>query len=84
MVNPDYLFRDYVYVSGTSPSFIRHFEEYAVSIIQRFQLKPRALVVDIGSNDGTLLTFFQGRGQTVLGIDPALSIAKAASDAAPG
>ena len=81
VVNPEYLFRDYVYVSGTSPSFIRHFEEYAVSIIKCFQPKPRALVVDIGSNDGTLLTFFQGRGQTVLGIDPAISIAKAASDA---
>lgn len=81
VVNPDYLFRDYVYVSGTSPSFVRHFEEYAGNIIKRFQPKPRALVVDIGSNDGTLLKFFQEQGQTVLGIDPAVAIAKAASDA---
>ena len=81
VVNPDYLFRDYVYVSGTSPSFVRHFEEYAGNIIKRFQPKPRALVVDIGSNDGTLLKFFQAQGQTVLGIDPAVSIAQVASDA---
>ena len=66
---------------GTSPSFVKHFEEYAGNIIKRFQPKPRALVIDIGSNDGTLLKFFQEQGQTVLGIDPALSIAKAANDA---
>jgi hypothetical protein len=79
VVDPAHLFRNYVYVSGTSPSFVKHFEDYANALIERFKPAAGALVVDIGSNDGTLLRFFPE--QTVLGIDPATDIAKAASDA---
>jgi len=79
VVDPAHLFRNYVYVSGTAPSFVKHFEDYAKACIDRFQPAAGALVVDIGSNDGTLLKFFTN--QTVLGIDPATAIAKAASDA---
>ncbi len=81
VVDPDVLFADYVYVSGTSPSFVTHFEEYAASIMETYQPQPGALVVDIGSNDGTLLGFFQQAGMTVQGVDPARDIARAASEA---
>ena len=80
VVDPDVLFADYVYVSGTSPSFVAHFEDYAASVIKAYQPPPGALVVDIGSNDGTLLGFFQQAGMAVQGIDPARDIAKAASE----
>ncbi len=78
---PSLLFADYVYVSGTSPSFVAHFEEYAASIMETYQPLPGALVVDIGSNDGTLLHFFQRAGMTIQGVDPARDIAKAACEA---
>ena len=80
VVDPSLLFADYVYVSGTSPSFVAHFEDYAASVIKAYQPPPGALVVDIGSNDGTLLGFFQQVGMAVQGIDPARDIAKAASE----
>ncbi|MDP6781913.1 MAG: class I SAM-dependent methyltransferase, partial [Alphaproteobacteria bacterium] len=80
VVDPSLLFADYVYVSGTSPSFVAHFEDYAASVIKAYQPPPGALVVDIGSNDGTLLGFFQQAGMAVQGIDPARDIAKAASE----
>lgn len=80
IIDPEILFRDYVYVSGTSPSFVAHFERYAASICERLTLTENDLVLDIGSNDGTLLKQFQKRGIGVLGIDPAEAISKSAND----
>lgn len=81
VVDPAVLFENYVYVSGTSPAFVRHFENYANTVIDRFGPPGDGLVVDIGSNDGTLLRFFQNAGMTVLGIDPAKDIAATATAA---
>lgn len=79
VVDPEVLFRDYVYVSGTSPVFVEHFRRYAADCIARLGLRPGDLVVEIGSNDGTLLKAFRDAGMRVLGIDPARSIAAAAT-----
>jgi len=75
VVAPEILFRDYVYVSGTSPVFIRHFKEYAEEAIRIAGLQPGDQVIDIGSNDGTLLGFFREKGMRILGLDPARKIA---------
>lgn len=80
VVDPRLLFENYVYVSGTSPVFVKHFEDYAGAVVNRFSLAKDDLVVDIGSNDGTLLTVFKRLGMTVLGIDPARDIARAATE----
>ena len=79
VVDPRILFEHYVYVSGTSPVFVDHFRRYAESILRDFKPKAGALVVDVGSNDGTLLRFFKDAGNTVLGIDPAKEIAAEAT-----
>lgn len=81
VVDPKALFEDYVYVSGTSPAFVRHFEDYADAVIQRFAPAPGSLAVDIGSNDGTLLAAFKARNMRVLGVDPARAIAERATAA---
>lgn len=80
VVDPAELFRNYVYVSGTSPSFVKHFEDYADMCANRFDLSPGDLAVDIGSNDGTLLKFFKAKDLEILGIDPARAIAKQATE----
>ena len=80
VIDPATLFENYVYVSGTSPSFVRHFEEYAQSIMSEYGLVKGDFVVDIGSNDGTLLGFFKIAGMEILGIDPAKDIARNASE----
>jgi len=81
VVDPALLFENYVYVSGTSPSFVRHFDDYANALIDRFVPGEDGLVVDIGSNDGTLLSAFKKRGLRVIGIDPARDIAARATEA---
>ncbi len=81
VVDPALLFENYVYVSGTSPVFVEHFRSYAEAVRGRFAPPPGSLAVDIGSNDGTLLRFFQEAGLAVLGIDPARRIAEEATRA---
>ena len=81
VVDSNTLFEDYVYVSGTSPVFVKHFEEYANFLINNYLQNKKSLVIDIGSNDGTFLRFFKEKGSTILGIDPAKEISsKANSD----
>jgi len=79
VIDPKELFRNYIYVSSTSTSFVEHFKDYTATCISRFDLMPGNLVVDIGSNDGALLKFFQEKRLNVLGIDPARSIAAEAT-----
>jgi hypothetical protein len=82
VVDPTILYQDgYSYVSATSPVFVQHLRDYAEETIRDRALVPGALVVDIGSNDGTCLSFFQKAGMTVLGIDPATAIAARATAA---
>jgi len=76
VVAPEVLFKDYVYVSSTSPVFVAHFEKFARQACERFSLGKNSLVVDIGSNDGILLRPFKKLGVTVLGIEPDGAIAK--------
>ena len=81
VVDPATLFEDYVYVTGTSPTFVAHFEAYAAEVAADFALAPGDLVVDIGSNDGTLLRAFHRLGMRGLGIEPATDIAQRANAA---
>ncbi len=74
IVDPSELFGNYVYVSGTSPVFINHFFQYAKQIIEKYKPNRDSYVLDIGSNDGTLLKCFKDFGYQVIGVDPAKEI----------
>ena len=80
VVSPEVLFRNYVYVSGTSSVMVQHLREYAEQAIQMINLRANDFVFEFGSNDGTLLRHFKDAGITnVLGMDPAKNIADAAT-----
>jgi SAM-dependent methyltransferase len=78
--NPEFQYRDYVYTTSLSLGLPQHFKTYAAQLLERYDPAPGSLVVEVGSNDGTLLRAFKERGYRVLGVDPAGSIAKAATD----
>lgn len=80
VVSPETLFGNYVYVSSTSKVFIEHFEKFAESVFGKYKLNSNSLVIDIGSNDGILLKPFKKLGSKVLGIEPAVKIAKVAQE----
>ncbi len=77
-VDPAVLFRDYVWVTGTSASTREYCEGLADWIMDRVGIKsPR--VFEMASNDGTLLRTLAERGAQVLGIDPAVNLATEAT-----
>ena len=76
VIDPQYLYKNYLYVSGTSKIFVKHFKNYFKSIKENYF--KNGLIIDIGSNDGTLLSFFKEDGFEVLGIEPAKKIANEA------
>jgi SAM-dependent methyltransferase len=80
IVPPDELFSEYIYVSGTSERLQSHFDELANTITNKYPITADDSVVDIGSNDGTLLSHFQKRDLDVLGVEPATNIAELANE----
>jgi SAM-dependent methyltransferase len=81
VVDPELLYRDYIYNTSISLGLVQHFDRYAEAVVARAGAPPGSLVVDIGSNDGTLLRAFDARGHRVLGVDPARDVARKATDA---
>jgi SAM-dependent methyltransferase len=75
---PQEIFGDYAYFASVTDSWVRHAEAYVCAIVPRLQLGKASLVLEIASNDGYLLQFFQARGVPVLGVEPARNVAEAA------
>jgi SAM-dependent methyltransferase len=79
VIDPEYVWADYTYHSGQTKGIVEHFEKVANRVLEHYRLAPGSLVIDIGSNDGSLLRPFKDRGMVVLGIDPAREIAARAT-----
>ena len=75
VIAPEILFRDYIYVTGTSETMARHNKEYAAEVVSGLGLGANDLVVEVASNDGSLLACFDEHGVRTLGIEPARNIA---------
>lgn len=78
IVSPEILFKDYVYLTGLSQTMKQHFYHLAIEVANDFNLNKNDLVIDIGSNDGTLLKVFKQLGVKTLGIEPATNVARIA------
>jgi SAM-dependent methyltransferase len=71
IVDPAILFPpSYPYTSGTTKILRENFAELSREVDSLYPLKPKQLIIDIGSNDGTLLSNFQKNGVRVFGIEP--------------
>lgn len=78
IVPPEVMFKDYAYITGASKPMELHFAGLTKDVSTNFKVNKDSLVVDIGSNDGTLLQYFSKIGLRVLGIEPASNIAQIA------
>ncbi len=78
-VDPELLFRDYVYNTATNNALKANFHELVETIIPKFKLTKDDLAVDVGANDGTLLLNYRPHEINILGIDPS-SVAQTAKE----
>jgi novobiocin biosynthesis protein NovU/D-mycarose 3-C-methyltransferase len=78
VIDAEVLFRDYIYVTGTSDTITAHNRQYADLVAERASLRPGDLVVEVASNNGVLLRCFDQPGVRTLGIEPARNIAELA------
>lgn len=70
----------YVYFSSFSTSWLAHAKKYCEEMKNRLSLNESSLVVEVASNDGYLLQYFQQAGIPVLGIEPTGNTAKVAQE----
>jgi len=70
-IDPDVAFTDkFIYTTSSSGELVKNFKSLAEETRERFNLSSKDLVIDIGSNDGTLLENYLKENIKVLGIDP--------------
>jgi predicted TPR repeat methyltransferase len=74
IVPPAAMFEDYLYISGASDTLRAHLDELAKVMVDRHSLGADDLVIDIGSNDSSLLESFHQYGTRTLGVDPAKNL----------
>jgi 2-polyprenyl-3-methyl-5-hydroxy-6-metoxy-1,4-benzoquinol methylase len=70
VVNPDLIYKNYLYVSGTTKTYVDYMGWYADFVCEQFNVFPQS-VLDIGCNDGSQLDKFKARGLETFGVDPA-------------
>jgi SAM-dependent methyltransferase len=75
---PEQIFSDYAYFSSYSVSWLRHCQRYTELMTKKLELDKHSRVVEIASNDGYLLQYFQELGIDVLGVEPAANVAAVA------
>ena len=77
VVDKGYLFSNYVYITSANETMVKHFKKYSEYLYKTFLKKKNSShVIEIGSNDGTLLKNFLIHDVDVLGIEPAKNLAK--------
>lgn len=80
VVDPRILFGNYTYMTSHSLGLVEHFRKYAGHVVAKLGITPPRFILEIGSNDGSLLNEFKGMGHKVLGVDASEAVASCANE----
>ena len=81
-VLPERIFHNtYPYLSSASQYWVSHAKQFADMMTDKLSLDKDSLVIELGSNDGYLLSQFQKLGVSVLGVEPPENTAEIARQA---
>lgn len=78
IVNPDLIYKNYLYVSGTTKTYVDYMDWYAKFCIEKLGYVPSS-VLDIGCNDGSQLDKFKALNVDTYGVDPAENLYETSS-----
>ncbi len=82
ILDSETLWQDYTYESSKAKGMMQHFQEFTDDVLEEHNLqKDNGYILDIGSNDGALLSCFKNEGFQVIGVDPAKNLAEQATKA---
>lgn len=76
VIDPKVVYGNYIYVTKTSHGLSEHFQKLAQNLIKKEIVKKKGKVLEIGSNDGTLLNFLKKKSDLVVAVDPAAHLFK--------
>ena len=71
---------DYAYFSSFSSSWLTHAESYVETMVERFTLNEKSMVIEVAANDGYLLQYVKEQNIPCLGVEPTKSTANAARE----
>ncbi len=77
-IDPAYMWQRYTYLTSQNKEVVSHFKKISMKLLSSYKLKNK-LIVDIGSNDGTLLNNFKKISRTI-GIEPSVNVSKIAKE----
>jgi 2-polyprenyl-3-methyl-5-hydroxy-6-metoxy-1,4-benzoquinol methylase len=78
--SPKNIFSNYAYFSSYSKTWLKHAKDYVKMMSSRFDITEESNVIEVASNDGYLLQFFKKKNIPILGIEPAVNVAKVAKE----
>jgi hypothetical protein len=73
-VDREYIFSNYLYVSGTTQTLKDYFTDFAIQATKKYYKGKNSIVIDIACNDGSQLDAFKSLGWVTVGIDPAKNL----------
>lgn len=76
IVNPELIYRNYIYETSNSLGLVQHFKNYADKLVKEWSLEQDSLIVDIGCNDASMLKAMKENKMRVVGVEPAIKIAE--------
>jgi 2-polyprenyl-3-methyl-5-hydroxy-6-metoxy-1,4-benzoquinol methylase len=76
VINPNKVYGDYLYVTNTSAGLSQHFFDLGNALIKKKIISKQTKILEIGSNDGTLLKYLKKKCSYLLGVDPAAHLFK--------
>ena len=79
ILDPNISYQNYLYETNISVGLRDNYKSYASDLIQFADLDKSDLVVDIGSNDGSMLEAFKSFGMSVVGVEPSKNISDLAN-----
>ena len=79
VISPQASYDTYTYESSITVGLNNHYKLYAETLVKKYKFNKKSFAVDIGSNDGSMLSSFKDLGLKILGVEPASNISELAN-----